>query len=47
MLENSADSRTKNREFPIRTPVVLPALLQIDAHAMFSLFLKMKNKIFN
>jgi hypothetical protein len=38
MLENSADSRTKNREFPIRTPVVLPALLQIDAHAMFSLF---------
>ena len=36
-FENSADSRTRKRELPIRTPVVEPALLHIEAHDMFSL----------
>jgi hypothetical protein len=38
-LQKSADSNTKNKEFPIKTPVVAPALLQIDAHPKFSLYL--------
>ena len=40
MLEKSADSKTKNNEFPISTPVVEPALLHIEAHAIFSLFIR-------
>ena len=44
-MQKSADSNTKNKEFPIKTPVVAPALLQIDAHPKFSLVVLQLNRL--